>query len=315
LQEYRKRSDSLTKLLPNLVYTALAHHLRACSIERKDEGRVLIDPFEIITIGGDDLLLIVPSTVALPIALEIGERFAQKVEEQLGEWLTMSAGVVIADHHNPIRFLHGLAEQLLKSAKKCARESKVGEGEGDGAVDFVVLKSQSMLSSDLSDLRRRIYQFTTQPHEQVWLTGRPYLWRDMDKLLRHARLLRDTAYPRSQVQALRRVLREGRRWGRLWPSLWYLRQQMRASRTRRAVMQWLDREWSVSTPQNSGTPPWICLPRRKDVDRYVTVWEDLHEIRELLPKLTQEPEEVQQQAKSLMQEVLGKIELEEAYES
>lgn len=323
LQEYHQRSRALTTLLPDLVYTALGRHLCVCPpIERqgkdpKSKWKVFVHPFEILTIGGDDLLLIVPGDVALPIALDIGVTFAEKFKGQtLGRAPTMSAGVVIADHRNPVRFMRDLAEQLLKSAKKRAHEATEQRVE-DGAVDFVVLKSQSMLAGDLSDLRRQIYHFSTppeKPDEQIWLTGRPFLWREMKDLLAHARLLRDTAHPRSQMQALRGVLQEGRRFGRLWPSLWYMRQQLRVSRTHLAVMKRIDKTWGEDNPANHSAAPWVRVPHKKDQVRYMTVWEDLYQVRELLPPAKREPDDIRQEAEALKRAVLERAEEEESDE-
>ncbi len=150
LSEYQKRSRLLSKAVRHAMYEAAYRHLATVGYDRT---------FEIITIGGDDVLLIVPGNVALPLAAEMCRLFEEQLARSdftaaCGRRATMSAGVVIADHHNPVYFLRNLAEELLKSAKKRARELAADSSEGaQGTVDFLVLKSQSMVATTVGHLR------------------------------------------------------------------------------------------------------------------------------------------------------------------
>ncbi|MBM4430904.1 MAG: hypothetical protein FJ026_11250, partial [Chloroflexi bacterium] len=172
---YRQFSRRLYQATEEAVLDALAEHLQpkyvasALDPERPDREKMWVHPFEIITIGGDDLILIVPGDKALPIAQSIGER----LEETLGchaceganenrysaqryhhyddegqptfqargyePQISLSAGVVVAAENTPIYFLWGLAEQLIRSAKRQAKELKRSGYKG-GTVDFMILK-------------------------------------------------------------------------------------------------------------------------------------------------------------------------------
>ena len=63
------------------VYHAIADHIVPCCYKpdakssRQDKEAVWIHPFEIITIGGDDVLLIVPANKAMEVAQAIGTHF------------------------------------------------------------------------------------------------------------------------------------------------------------------------------------------------------------------------------------------------
>lgn len=314
LLEYHKKSQLLIELLSKLVFDALAKHLTARMVKRNDET-ILIHPFEIVTIGGDDLLLIVPGNVALSIAMDIGTGFAKQLGEQIVRWEevqgwkrpetmpTLSAGVVIADENNPVRFVRNLAEQLLKRAKQKARQSAKNSDEVDGAIDFLIMKSQSMLANDISELRRMVYEIPlTRPQssstqDRISLTGRPYLWRDFQKLLSHAHLMRNASYPQSQFQAFRRVLRETKQLGPLWPTLWYYRQKMRGGEKRIELLQKIEQEWEMINGQPGNLlVPWLPTKDRQNV-KYYTIWEDLYEVWSMLPALGSNADENDKESK------------------
>jgi CRISPR-associated protein Cmr2 len=94
-------------------------------------------PFEIIALGGDDIVVIVPARYGWALAVKVLEAFEhhpgiEKLQKELQERvgsamrrpvsLSLSAGLAIADVKYPVSFLFSLAEGLLKEAKKLARE-------------------------------------------------------------------------------------------------------------------------------------------------------------------------------------------------
>lgn len=303
VDEYRRKSDVLHQAIRHAVFTALARHLQIKRGIHREIGRSAVDihPFEIITVGGDDALLIVPSDRALDVATTLGRTFEGMLAES-GEFkrATLSVGLVVADPHNPVYFLRALAEDLLKSAKKRARQlAASGQTPAEGTLDFMALKSQTMLSTDLSDLRAHFPWTITSlapQREKAILTGRPFTWTEVERLKRTAQAV-DRALPRTQLQALRRALREGR----LASTLFYLYQWARADDWRKILLRWVEQEWGIQPVQVP--PPWISLGRKRDYDRYWTVWEDIFEARELVPRLKDEEwqalrDQIQQQMES-----------------
>ena len=81
-QKYQQFSKDIFEATEKAVYQALAQHLDPylykpdAQSTRKNKEPVWIHPFEILTIGGDDVMLIVPANKALEIAKTIGEEFA-----------------------------------------------------------------------------------------------------------------------------------------------------------------------------------------------------------------------------------------------
>jgi CRISPR-associated protein Cmr2 len=130
------------------------------------------DKFEIIAIGGDDILLIVPGDQALDIAYHIGTRFEAAYQEtdKTSSQLTMSIGVTLANYRMPIRFLFETAKQLLKSAKKKAKAEK------KGTLDVLSLAGDASLGTTVTEVRKR------QNEGTIRRTARPYSWQNVKDL-------------------------------------------------------------------------------------------------------------------------------------
>jgi hypothetical protein len=277
IHDFQSRSRALTATLESVVLRALARRLRPAGDYHA---------FEIVAIGGDDAVLFVPGDTALVVAMEICETFSTELGRQ--GWdpsPTMSAGVIISHEHNPVRFMREMADQLLRSAKKRSHR------DGGGALDFALLKSQSTLATGLETLRKQAYGYNISDREHALLTGRPFSLAEMRQVMTGARLLQQTGFARAQSQRLREVLRETGRLGRLWPWLYYHRQKHRMSLRHRAVLNRIESDWETGSDHDYPLWPWLPQPGNGQNARFRSVWEDLHEVRELLPRT--EPPEVQ----------------------
>jgi hypothetical protein len=191
VDSYRDFSAGLWDLTKEQTFAALKSY---------GQPRNGITPFEIVLIGGDDVLLITAADIALEVALAIAEGFEQhsagKVLAPTGlssqrNCLTMAGGVVLAHADFPIPAMYRLAEALQKSAKRfCA-----GQKYQTGAIDFQVVTGSD---TDLDAMRQGV------PHH------RPYSLADLRKLLKHIRQLKSVVMPTSQLQAMYQALFEGR---------------------------------------------------------------------------------------------------------
>jgi hypothetical protein len=162
-----------------------------------DGVRHLALPFEVITVGGDDILLVCTAERGLEIATAICREFGRLVTEQLAGLgivitppITASAGVVIAHATVPIPVLKRGAYDLLREAKKLG-----------GAIDFQIVSTPGLDS--LERIRQREYQ--TAPGE-AQLTKRPYPLEAADTLLAHAGIVAETL-PNTRVAELYRACR------------------------------------------------------------------------------------------------------------
>ncbi len=277
LWEYRENSRKIKKAIQGAVYQALAEGLQPCQVNRCDPrgrvvGQVWIHPFEVLTFGGDDALLLVPGDAAFPTALRICQLFERSAPPRNGHWpLTMSAGVAIADAHNPVRFLRDLADDLLeKSAKRRAGEARTG------AIDFQILKSQSMMGGTVEEMRGSPpYRFEAAG-EVLQLTHRPYTLDEAARLLKTLKIFLAASFPRGQLQALAEALFQGRQAS----TLFYLYQSVRLGEKARAALQAMEREWRL---QPDRTPsPWVKVEDGEV--NYKTMLLDMAELYDFVPR-------------------------------
>jgi CRISPR-associated protein Cmr2 len=237
-QDYQCFSEDIFNATQRSVYIALANHLHPHRYKpdsrssRRNKDVVWIHPFEIITIGGDDVLLVVPANQALEIAKAIGQSFEQqlsvnyrllpKLSPKAHRYrsesappsecqLSMSMGVLITAQDTPIYYADQLVGQLLKSAKKRAKELKKEYEYQSGTIDFLVLKAVTMISSNISEFRSQGLTREQDDQPTLKLFAAPYTLHEVDGLLTTVKALKRAKFPRSQLYQLRTLLERGKR--------------------------------------------------------------------------------------------------------
>lgn len=242
--EYRRRSRKVQDAVRAAILGAMEEY---CAAHQH--------PFEVILVGGDDVLLIVPASDALPVAHAICAQFEEKMT---ADQRTMSAGVVIAEHHTPVYFLRRLASDLLKNAKRDERGS---------TVDFLVLKGQGTRSAEQA--RERI----EMGPETLILNHGPYTLEELGRLLNQVSQGKKAGFPPSQLYALRAALRQGRQAS----ALAFLYQQ--GKRAPDDEVHIFLNEFAAWSDQPKETPPWReSRVLRGGAKEYRTPWADLVDI-------------------------------------
>lgn len=270
LRDFHETSQSLEDVAREAVFRALAEHLRLDKVTPSEERRthdesVLIHPFEILTIGGDDVMLLVPGSAAIGIAARICHIFTESFAD---EGVSMSAGVVIADDHNPVYVLQDLASQLLKSAKVAGRDCS--------RLDWLILTSPSMLDSDLKTVRRLPPYRVEVDDDTLSLTGRPYTLPQIIHLYDLLFKMDDADLARGPLFDLVDTLYEGRVAG----TLRYLYQFGRATPRQREVWEALHAYWEFRPLDDP--IPWIHASGEGEYD-YWTMLLDLVELYDFVP--------------------------------
>lgn len=303
--DLRRASEHLSTAATDAVFAALAHCLQPVEVRRKRQ-RAVVHPFEILTIGGDDLLLIVPGSRAFDVALMIASAFERSLAQRLpapsGVYASnavhtrytratpvtqepytpsvgLSAGVVIAHESAPIFFLRDLVEELLKRAKKLARRY-AAQGYYGGAIDFMVLKSVTMVSDSVEAFRKAALHDESDRR----LTARPYTWHEVAGLLETVRALKRANFPRSQLYRLRRVMETTS--GVIASTMEYLYTRARQTSLSDTLIEHIEQAWRPpnATLRRPVTPPWLPLAHQA----YETIWSDLAEIYDMVSATVEE---------------------------
>jgi hypothetical protein len=173
---------------------------------RKHGGETAL-PFDVITVGGDDILLLCTAGSGLQIACDLARFFGEEMTAALSDRndglpgeqaVTASVGVVIAHDTMPVLTLERVGRELLKSAKQV---------RGGGGVDFHVATASGI--DRLAASRAREHQTGTPGLPS--LTRRPYELGSALDLLHHAERIRgapaggvgdDRGLPTSKVAEL-----------------------------------------------------------------------------------------------------------------
>ena len=294
-EEYQQFSADIFEATEQSVYHALGKYLHPHELGelKKEESKFrpgkLIHPFEIITIGGDDVLLIVPANKALEIAKTIGDKFEEILQEK-GRYrlepdpksisaqrycinakasecqLSMSMGVVMLDYKTPIYYAQNLANQLLKSAKKRAKHLKQHYNYYGGTVDVLALKSVTMISSNIQEFREKALQFK---EKKLHLQATPYTLHELGGLIKTIEAFKQTDFPRSQLYQVRSFLAQGRKIAILNYRYFAVRL---ASEKRQLLRDNFEKAWCQAKTNDGNLAPWM-YDQTQGI--YETIWHDL----------------------------------------
>ncbi|WP_173298394.1 Cas10/Cmr2 second palm domain-containing protein [Thermanaeromonas sp. C210] len=181
--------DSLGQLRCLSQFTENAAYTATFTVLKEYQELLNNRAVEIIALGGDDILTLVPAQAALPVATALGKSF-DRLFKNLSEDKpapTLSLGVVIAGAKTPVRYLFELAKALLKEAKKRVYEDAYkGKRElREGTLDVAVLTSHGGYEDNIATYRSKTFR-----QGNVNLTLRPYTFTEALSFMEAVRRLR-----------------------------------------------------------------------------------------------------------------------------
>ncbi|WP_373530354.1 type III-B CRISPR-associated protein Cas10/Cmr2 [Nostoc sp.] len=329
-QEYQEFSRDVELATEYAVYQALAknlnpHKLYKLNDEEKGlENGDLVHPFEIITIGGDDIILIVPANKALAIAQTIGEQFEKillkqvplgesiESEKIIGDYkikqdskpidlkkchrykpiealpsqcqLSTSIGVLITAYNTPIYYAKDLTEQLLKSAKERAKKLKKA-GYCGGTVDFLTMKSVTMISSDIKEFRKQALTKNLKP--KLKLYAAPYTLHELGGLIRVIEALKNVKFPKSQLYQIQSLLERGKQTAIL--NYRYFRVRLKQGKQSFDLQEQFEQAWCQPKDSNNkgNLAPWMyddgtLEDDKSDYPLFETIWRDVVDLYDFI---------------------------------
>ncbi|MBE3577759.1 MAG: hypothetical protein IMX00_08720 [Limnochordales bacterium] len=165
---------------------------------RKRSGRSFSHlPVEVLALGGDDVSLLLASSIALPVAAEFTRltdaEFGRATAEAGEVTASFSTGVAVSHPSSPVRRLVELVEDedgLLHWAKRAkVAGGSAGSADADGGrIAFWFTTSSEQLPESISDHLSRHFRKESL-HGPVYLTLQPFTSRELEFLLDKARQL------------------------------------------------------------------------------------------------------------------------------
>lgn len=163
-------------------------------------------PFDILLLGGDDLVLVTTAARAFPTAIALAKAFPEESTRQgIAPRLTLSLAVVFAHPHHPFRYTLELADGCLSAAKR-ERFRRLRSGEFDGSPQGLI---NYAFAGDAPGGDYGAYESSilSQPaignNPPIVRTMRPYIAAELERMLLQAAKLKQHGLPPHWLQALR----------------------------------------------------------------------------------------------------------------
>ncbi len=309
--QYQQFSKDVFTATEHSVYRAIADHITPCLYKpdakssRTNKESVWIHPFEIITIGGDDVLLVVPANKGLEVAQAIGQHFESILIERGGYEiatpvsaeqqkhahryqpalaptstckLSTSSGVLITAANTPIYYAQNLVEQLQKTAKS-HRKTLKDYGYYGGTVDFLVLKAVTMISSNIKAFRQEGLTLSPPNRNHILkLYAAPYTLYELGGLIDTVKALKQSGFPKSQLYQIRSLLERGKRTAIL--NYRYFRVRLAADK-RTLIETHFEQAWCNASTNDGNLAPWLTAKTDATATSptvYKTIWRELVEL-------------------------------------
>lgn len=211
--------------------------------------------WEIITIGGDDVLILIPASYALEFAIQLSDNFTKHMRNSKANKFDtyMSVGFAIGKVKTPVRVLYQGARNALKRAKKQTKTLREPcESTTEACINWHNVIKEGHPSEDGAGR-------TTRFSKMEITTGRPYTLSDAKNLQRSVAQIRNQGL-NSQLYNIASELQQSAARG----SLFYYYQRARLRSERRKPFEEIEAIWK------SARFPWIA---RKD-DQY-TIFLDM----------------------------------------
>ncbi|NLX99915.1 MAG: hypothetical protein GXY83_27775 [Rhodopirellula sp.] len=214
--------QSFSDLVDSSIRNACFHALEAVLKSEVDAIRRSVAsglrpkpvPADILLLGGDDLMVVLPADRALSFALTISEHFERLTQEAIAKQsgacrkffqdrlkdrgLTISCGVAVGRANYPFYLLLNLAEELLQNAKRAGHAARQKEDlyAMPSFLDFHVVAGAA--SHELKHVREDDY-FTETKQSR---TLRPLSHGQLLALQQAVAQLRSVRFPRSKLHDL-----------------------------------------------------------------------------------------------------------------
>jgi CRISPR-associated protein Cmr2 len=167
----------------------------------------------------------------------------------------MSTGVLITAQDTPIYYADKLVSQLLKSAKRYAKELKKDHKYYGGTVDFLVMKAVTMISSNIKEFREQGLIKNKDGESKLKLYASPYTLYELGGLIETVKAFKKAEFPRSQLYQIRSLLERGKRTAIL--NYRYFRIRLANEKAKQELKDKFESAWCDALTNNGNIAPWL----------------------------------------------------------
>ena len=190
----------MDKAIYKAVCDAIKAYLPVWEGRNSESGKTeKLFPFDLLLLGGDDVVMVTSATDAMDVACTIAEQFYKHTN---GKY-TLSIGVVLAPIKYPFGLLQDLAESTLKYAKKEGAKRASKSEYGDTFINFMTVTGSTSLNFN------KVYKsLHTRDDRDIsfYATLRPYTIEEMQALLKSIRDGRKKALGRTKLHQVREAV-------------------------------------------------------------------------------------------------------------
>lgn len=204
LQELQDFANKVDNAVFRAMSQAIAHHLPIASIKRDGED-IRVFPFDILLVGGDDIVMVTDAAKAMDVALSIAQQFRLLTNNEH----SLSVAVVLAPIKYPFGMMLNMAESTLKFAKKAGHtKQSISDSGDDTRINFLTVTggSEPDFKETYDDLYHKIDDANMADKREFYATLRPYTPEDLERLLNLLRAGRESHLGRTKLHQLREAI-------------------------------------------------------------------------------------------------------------
>jgi len=208
-QHSLKGRQEKAQLIDNAVYNALraavSQHLPV-----DQQGSTSLFPFDVLLVGGDDILIVTPADIALDVAYTIATQFYNETKRH-----TLSIGIILAPIKYPFGLLYNLVQETLKYAKKAGVKKLASSAQAEQLPYGSTLINFLVVTGSTSQSFENVYDSLSERHGRVngrendvafYATLRPYTVIELDTLLQAIRRGQALGLGRTKLHQIREAV-------------------------------------------------------------------------------------------------------------
>lgn len=209
LADVHDKATIIDEAVFKAMSVAINKHLKVI-----DERTPPMFPFDILLIGGDDIMMVTPASLSLDVACTIAKSFHEQTRGKSpgGQDYSLSIGVVLAPVKYPFGLLQELAESALKFAKKEAARRKMANQQPETAYSDTIINFMTVTGSNSLDFKK-VYDGLHEKHSKVdgrdarfYATLRPYTVEGLTQLLEMIREGKQKGLGRTKLHQIREAV-------------------------------------------------------------------------------------------------------------